>query len=421
MKRLMSAVLAGLLCWTTSWAAAVEKVPPPCPAQDLLIKSQVETAISMLQAIEAKRQQGQMTAEQARKLGADLLRELKYGGDGYFWADTEAGVNVVLYGRQDTEGRNRLEDQDAAGFCYVKALIAQAQAGGGYVDYLFTKKGQAEPLAKRSYVQRFAPFGWVVGTGYYRTDAVPAAAVPLPLAAASMDAGLSALLGTLGDISSQAAAEIARVGTADEVKIRQRLRQNHQEGAPYVIDSTFIDAKGVMKMIEPEKYRGYEGSDISQQEAVIKMLATPKSRMGNLFVSVEGIKSIDIESPIFANDRQFLGAVSMLLRPDEIIGSATRPLEKGLGVNCWVMQKDGMILYETDRQQVGLKLFADPLYQGYPELIALGRRMVQEDSGEGSYAFTLPGTKTVVKKQAAWRTIHFFDNDWIIVAYREVK
>jgi methyl-accepting chemotaxis protein len=137
-------------------------------AQDLLIRSEVETAISMFQAIVTKQQQGEMTLDQAKKLGADLLRELRYGTDGYFWADTTEGVNVVLYGRKDVEGKNRLEAKDPKGAFYVKEFLAKGKAGGGYVEYLFSKKGQTVPQPKRSYVLLFKPFGWVVGTGYYR-------------------------------------------------------------------------------------------------------------------------------------------------------------------------------------------------------------------------------------------------------------
>ena len=137
-------------------------------AQDLLVKCEVETAVSMLQAIFAKHQQGAMTLEAAKELGADLLRELRYGTDGYFWADTTDGVNVVLYGRKDVEGRNRLEAKDSNGTFYIKEILAQAEAGGGYVEYLFTKKGQTTSQPKRSYVLLFEPFGWVVGSGYYR-------------------------------------------------------------------------------------------------------------------------------------------------------------------------------------------------------------------------------------------------------------
>ena len=137
-------------------------------AQDLLVKSEVETAVSMLQAIFIKHQQGEMTLAKAKELGADLLRGLRYGAEGYFWADTTEGVNVVLYGRKDVEGRNRLEDKDPKGNFYVKEFLAKGKAGGGYVEYWFTKRGQTIAQPKRSYVLLFEPFGWVIGCGYYR-------------------------------------------------------------------------------------------------------------------------------------------------------------------------------------------------------------------------------------------------------------
>jgi len=137
------------------------------PAKDLLIKNEVETAVSMLQAIYVKYQQKEMTLKQAKKLGADLLRELRYGSEGYFWADTTNGVNVVLYGKKDVEGKSRLQNKDKNGEFYIKDFLTQGIAGGGYVEYLFSKKGQTKTLPKRSYVLLFKPFGWVVGTGYY--------------------------------------------------------------------------------------------------------------------------------------------------------------------------------------------------------------------------------------------------------------
>jgi methyl-accepting chemotaxis protein len=136
-------------------------------AEDVLIKSEVETAVSMLQAIADKQQRGEMTLEQAEKLGADLLRELRYGHDGYFWADTTDGINVVLYGRKDVEGKNRLEAKDRHGTHYIKQFIITAKAGGGYVEYWFPKLGQSTAQPKRSYVLLFKPFQWVVGSGYY--------------------------------------------------------------------------------------------------------------------------------------------------------------------------------------------------------------------------------------------------------------
>ncbi len=171
MKRAV-VILAILLNATAFCLSAVAQDGPlkASPAQDLLIKSEVETAVSMLQAIFNKQQKGEMTLAEAKQLGADLLRDLRYGTDGYFWADTMEGVNVVLYGRKDVEGRNRLEDKDQQGTFYIKEFLSKAKGntGGGYVEYWFPKKGQTTAEPKRSYVLLFKPFGWVVGTGYYR-------------------------------------------------------------------------------------------------------------------------------------------------------------------------------------------------------------------------------------------------------------
>ncbi len=165
MKVLMIFLSAVVLCLPA--CSQFEKLEKS-PDQDLLIKNEVETAVSMLQAIFTSHQQGKMTLEQSKKLGADLLRELRYGTEGYFWADTTEGVNVVLYGKKDVEGKNRIEAKDQQGTFYIKKFLAKGKSGGGYVDYWFPKKGQSTPHQKRSYVLLFKPFGWVVGSGYYR-------------------------------------------------------------------------------------------------------------------------------------------------------------------------------------------------------------------------------------------------------------
>lgn len=241
------------------------------------------------------------------------------------------------------------------------------------------------------------------------------AADNLSSAASKIESGILNILNGIEGTISRAAKETGKASLNHETEVR-KLLQSCNTGRPYVIDSAFIDSKGIMKFIEPEQYRKHEGSDISKQEAVIKMLKTQKPGMGNVFVSVEGIKSIDIQHPVFSEGKQFLGAVSMLVNQDEMIRTVAATVEKELSVRCWVMQKDGMLLYETDPAQTGLNLFTDPLYKDYPELIALGKRMVEEKKGMGFYTFPVH-----VTKQAVWKTAHFFNNDWIVVAYKEVK
>lgn len=134
---------------------------------DELIKQQVENVISLCQVIYDKYQAGEYTEDEAKKIAADEIRALRYGEGGYFWVDQYDGTNVVLLGSQ-TEGTNRMETKDAAGYQMVKEIIRIGQEpDGGYTDYVYPKEGETESSPKRSYSKAFEPFGWVIGTGNY--------------------------------------------------------------------------------------------------------------------------------------------------------------------------------------------------------------------------------------------------------------
>jgi methyl-accepting chemotaxis protein len=135
---------------------------------DNSIKTQVQNAVSLIAAIDAKREKGEYTLEEAKKQAADLVRELRYGDNGYFWIDTYEGDNIVLLGDEKTEGTNRMEKQDVNGFYLIKALIAAGQQeGGGFTDYYYPKADGSEPLPKRGYTLAYEPYQWVIGTGNY--------------------------------------------------------------------------------------------------------------------------------------------------------------------------------------------------------------------------------------------------------------
>ena len=134
---------------------------------DESIRQQVDNAISMLDQYYAAYEAGECTLEEAKKQGTDMLRELRYGDSGYFWADDTEGNNIVLLG-SDTEGTNRMGTKDGNGYEMVKDIIAVGQQpDGGYCDYVFPKEGGTENLPKRSYSRLYEPFGWVIGTGNY--------------------------------------------------------------------------------------------------------------------------------------------------------------------------------------------------------------------------------------------------------------
>lgn len=137
---------------------------------DKKIKEQVDIAISMIDSIYNETKTGKLTLDEAKKESADLLRRLTFGEEGYFWADTVEGVNVVYLGK-DVEGTNRINTQDIKGNYMIKEIIENGKKeDGGYTEYWFPKLGEKEALPKRGYSKLYKPFNWVIGTGNYIDD-----------------------------------------------------------------------------------------------------------------------------------------------------------------------------------------------------------------------------------------------------------
>jgi len=138
---------------------------------DNLIKSEVETVVTAVKAVHEREQKGELKTETAKELAAHLIRSMKYGKEGYFWADTVEGVNVVLLGKKEVEGKSRINLADKKGTPFIKLIIENGRkAGGGFTDYWFPKAGKEVAELKRGYSLEFKPWGWVIGTGNYIDD-----------------------------------------------------------------------------------------------------------------------------------------------------------------------------------------------------------------------------------------------------------
>ena len=134
---------------------------------DEYIKSQVNNVITLLESINKKYKNGEYTLEEAKKLSADLVRDLRYKDGSYFWIDTIDGQNIVLLGNK-TEGTNRINAKDVNGYEMIKDIIKNGMKDdGGYTEYWFPKEGATESSPKRAYSKYYEPFGWVIGTGNY--------------------------------------------------------------------------------------------------------------------------------------------------------------------------------------------------------------------------------------------------------------
>ncbi len=133
------------------------------------IKKQVENIISLLDKVYLNHKKGNYTFEEAQIIGADLIRDIKYGNDDYFIVLATDGTCIALYGSK-AEGKNLMTLKDDKGIFYTKELIDKALNNGGYVNYWRTRKDGTVPAPKRSYAALFKEFNWTILTGNYIDD-----------------------------------------------------------------------------------------------------------------------------------------------------------------------------------------------------------------------------------------------------------
>ncbi len=96
-----------------------------------------------------------------------ILRRLEFSHDGYFFVFDFDG-NALSYTRQpQLQGQNLFALQDRQGQYPIQKLLAQARAGGGYVQYEWARPSTGKVETKLGYVEPIAGWEWMIGTGTY--------------------------------------------------------------------------------------------------------------------------------------------------------------------------------------------------------------------------------------------------------------
>ena len=118
---------------------------------------------------------GEYVEDVTKKLQAEAIKtisEIRYGKSGYFWInDTEP--RMIMHPIQpELNGRYLGEMQDTEGQYLFKEFVTLTNniQEGGIIKYMWEKPGFKQPQPKFSYVQKFEPWGWIIGTGAYIDD-----------------------------------------------------------------------------------------------------------------------------------------------------------------------------------------------------------------------------------------------------------
>ncbi|MGR5063629.1 methyl-accepting chemotaxis protein [Photobacterium sp. DNB22_13_2] len=131
------------------------------------MQEQVKAAISLVQYYSDKYPLDQLTAQQEAK---SALAAMRFDGDNYFWVIATDNRLIMHPLRQQQEGQSMQAITDASGKQHWQEMTnISRRAGSGFLDYAWIAPS-GEVSEKISYVENFAKWGWVVGTGVHFLD-----------------------------------------------------------------------------------------------------------------------------------------------------------------------------------------------------------------------------------------------------------
>lgn len=99
-----------------------------------------------------------------------ILHDMTYGDDGYFFVYDNEGTNLVHPRLPELVGENWWNLQDPNGDYVIRSLIQEAQNGGGFHRYIWNKPTTGQAAEKLGYAVYLEKWGWMFGTGLYLDD-----------------------------------------------------------------------------------------------------------------------------------------------------------------------------------------------------------------------------------------------------------
>src|SRR5690606_33758224 len=114
---------------------------------------------------------GTLTKDLAQEQALTAIRSLRYNQNDYFWINDLRPVMIMHPVSLKLIGQDLSAIKDPDGFAVFNEMVAVAKSkGAGMIQYRWPKPGASEPVQKISYVQLFAPWGWILGSGVYVDD-----------------------------------------------------------------------------------------------------------------------------------------------------------------------------------------------------------------------------------------------------------
>ena len=135
------------------------------------VKNVVDVAYGILAQYDEMARSGAITQDKARSAAMESIRKLRYGGKEYFWINDIKARMIMHPTMPELDGRDLNGYKDVNGVPLFHNFVeATNKNGSGFVAYSWPKLGEKNAVAKISYVKRYEPWGWIIGSGIYLDD-----------------------------------------------------------------------------------------------------------------------------------------------------------------------------------------------------------------------------------------------------------
>ena len=131
----------------------------------------VEVVMGILEEQDGEVKAGKMTLETAQKEAAWHISKLRYEKKEYLWINDLKAVCIMHPIKPELDGKDLSGMKDPNGIpIFLEFVRVCKEKGGGFVDYMWPRPGEKDPVPKTSYVKLFEPWGWILGSGIYVDD-----------------------------------------------------------------------------------------------------------------------------------------------------------------------------------------------------------------------------------------------------------
>ncbi|MBB6482404.1 methyl-accepting chemotaxis protein [Spirochaeta isovalerica] len=138
------------------------------------IKPYTDLAYSQIELYYQMNQAGLISEKEAKDRAKKAVEIMRFGEDGYFWIqdyEPRMIMHPIVTPEVNPDWYKPYGVKDVAdptGKKFVQAIVYDTEeTGEAYSDYLWPRPGFDDPMPKISYMRRFTPWQWIIGTGVY--------------------------------------------------------------------------------------------------------------------------------------------------------------------------------------------------------------------------------------------------------------